>query len=38
MKPSFTLPATGKRTISLSDYHGKKNVCLIFIPNVFGMN
>lgn len=38
MKPDFLLPATGKRMISLTDYHGKKNVCLIFIPNVFGVN
>lgn len=30
--PDFTLPATGGKTISLSDYKGKKNVVLYFYP------
>ncbi len=30
--PDFTLPATGDKTISLSDFHGKKNVVLYFYP------
>lgn len=28
--PAFTLPATTKETISLSDYKGKKNVVVAF--------
>lgn len=28
--PSFTLPATTKETISLTDYKGKKNVVVAF--------
>lgn len=28
--PDFTLPATTKETISLSDYKGKKNVVVAF--------
>ena len=30
--PSFTLPAHGERTVSLSDFHGKKNVFIAFYP------
>lgn len=30
--PEFSLPATGGRTISLSDFRGKKNVVLYFYP------
>jgi peroxiredoxin Q/BCP len=30
--PDITLQATGDQTISLSDYHGKKNVVLYFYP------
>ena len=30
--PGFTLPATGGRTISLSDFQGKQNVVLYFYP------
>ncbi len=30
--PDFTLEATGGKTISLSDFHGKKNVVLYFYP------
>jgi thioredoxin-dependent peroxiredoxin len=30
--PDFSLPATGGRTISLSDFAGKKHVVLYFYP------
>ena len=30
--PDFTLEATGGKTISLSDFHGKKHVVLYFYP------
>jgi peroxiredoxin len=30
--PDFTLPATVGEKVSLSDYHGKKNVLLMFYP------
>ena len=30
--PDFTLPATGGKTISLSDFKGKNNVVLYFYP------
>jgi thioredoxin-dependent peroxiredoxin len=30
--PAFTLPATGGRTVSLSDYVGKRPVVLFFYP------
>lgn len=30
--PDFTLPATGGRTVKLSDYAGKKNVFIAFYP------
>lgn len=30
--PDFTLPATGGKTISLSDFKGKQNVVLYFYP------
>ncbi len=41
--PDFTLPATGdtagkgqpQKSISLSDYKGKKNVVLAFVPAAF---
>lgn len=32
MAPNFTLKAHGDRTVSLSDYMGKKNVFLVFYP------
>ena len=33
--PDFELPASGGRTIKLSDYRGKKNVLLAFYPFAF---
>src|SRR5512137_1700120 len=33
--PDFELPASGNRTIKLSDYRGKKNVLLAFYPFAF---
>jgi peroxiredoxin len=30
--PDFTLKAHGNRTITLSDYRGKKNVFIAFYP------
>jgi peroxiredoxin len=33
--PDFTLPATGGRRITLSDYRGQKNVVLAFFPAAF---
>ena len=33
--PDFELPASGNRTIKLSDYRGKKNVVLAFHPFAF---
>ncbi len=33
--PDFTLPATGGREVSLSNYRGKKNVVLVFYPAAF---
>jgi peroxiredoxin len=33
--PDFELPASGARTIKLSDYRGKKNVLLAFYPFAF---
>ena len=33
--PDFTLPATGGREVTLSDYRGAKNVLLVFYPAAF---
>jgi peroxiredoxin len=33
--PDFELPASGNRTIKLSDYRGRKNVLLAFYPFAF---
>ena len=33
--PDFELPASGNRTIKLSDFRGKKNVLLAFYPFAF---
>ena len=33
--PDFELPASGKRTVKLSDFRGKKNVLLAFYPFAF---
>ena len=33
--PDFELPASGNRTIKLSEYRGKKNVLLAFYPFTF---
>ncbi len=33
--PDFALPASGNRTVKLSDFRGKKNVLLAFYPFAF---
>lgn len=33
--PDFTLPATGGRRVTLSDYRSRKNVLLVFFPAAF---
>jgi len=33
--PDFTLPATGGRRVTLSDYRGRKHVLLVFFPAAF---
>ncbi len=33
--PDFELPASGNRTVKLSDFHGRKNVLLAFYPFAF---
>lgn len=30
--PAFTLPATGGKTVELSQYQGKQNIVLLFYP------
>ncbi|HMM37461.1 MAG TPA: peroxiredoxin [Desulfovibrio sp.] len=35
MAPDFALPALGGATVRLSDYRGKKNVVLSFVPAAF---
>ena len=35
MAPDFELPASGNRTIKLSEYRGQKNVLLAFYPFTF---
>jgi peroxiredoxin len=35
LAPDFTLPAVGGKTVSLSDYRGRKNVVISFVPAAF---